>query len=146
MRILVIHGPNLHLLGEREPGVYGTTTLADVNAALEAKARELDVEVECIQHNGEGAIVHTIGERRRDVDGIVINPGAYTHTSVAIRDALTAGEMPAVEVHLSNVHAREEFRHHSYTAPVCVGVVCGFGLRSYLLGLTALVEHLRAPH
>lgn len=144
MRILVIHGPNLHLLGTREPDVYGATTLDDVNGALRDLAGTLGIEVDCVQHNSEGAIVQAIGEARDGVDGIVINPGAYTHTSVAIRDAIAGVGLPAVEVHLSNVHAREDFRRHSFIAPVCVGVVSGFGPGSYRVGLTALVEHLQA--
>lgn len=143
MRILVIHGPNLQLLGEREPEVYGTTTLADIDAALGDHAAQLGVDIECVQHNSEGAIVQTISDRRRDVDGIILNPGAYTHTSVAIRDAIAGVGIPTVETHLSNVHAREPFRRHSYVSPVCIGVICGFGLRSYLLALAGLVEHLR---
>ncbi len=144
MRILVIHGPNLHLLGTREPEVYGATTLEEVDAAIRERAAALGVEVDCAQHNSEGAIVQAIGEAREAAAGLLINPGAYTHTSVAIRDAISGTGMPAVEVHLSNVHAREEFRRQSYIAPVCIGVVAGFGAASYLLGLTGLVEHLRA--
>ena len=143
MRILVIHGPNLQLLGTREPDVYGSTTLEDINGMLAVRAAELGIDVECVQHNAEGSIVQAIADARDGVDGILINPGAYTHTSVAIRDAISAVAIPTVETHLSNVHAREEFRRHSHIAPVCIGVVTGFGPRSYLHGLQALVDHVR---
>lgn len=147
MRILVIHGPNLDLLGTREPGVYGTTTLAEIDAALLALAQELHVNLETVQSACEGEIVRAIGQaRRQGVDGILINPAAYTHTSIAIRDAVAAVGLPTVEVHLSNVHAREPFRRHSRLAPVALGVVAGFGASSYLLGLRGLVEHLRLGH
>lgn len=136
-RVLVIHGPNLNLLGQREPGIYGALTLAQVNAELEKLARELQVEVEFFQSNHEGSIVEAIQGAFGRVDAIVINPAAYTHTSVAIRDALLAVSLPTVEVHLSNVHKREEFRHRSLVADVAVGQVAGFGLHSYLLGLRA---------
>ena len=144
MKILVIHGPNLNLLGVREPGVYGSERLETVNAAIRALAGDLGVEVETVQSNHEGAILDAIHAARTQADGILINPGAFTHTSIAIRDALTAVGLPAVEVHLSNVHAREAFRHHSVTAPVCVGTLAGFGRNSYLLGLRGLVEHIKS--
>ncbi|HPA44277.1 MAG TPA: type II 3-dehydroquinate dehydratase [bacterium] len=140
MRILVVHGPNLDLLGRREPETYGTTTLEEINRSLETLATELDVELEIAQHASEGAIVRTIGEALDRFDGILINPAAYTHTSVAIRDAVAAVGIPTVEVHLSNIHRREEFRHHSFIAGVAAGQISGFGVQSYLLGLRALVS------
>ncbi len=140
--ILVIHGPNLNLLGTREPEVYGTTTLGDINARLETLARELHVAVRCEQSNHEGEIVTRIQEAAAWADGLVINAGAYTHTSIAIPDAIQGVRLPAVEVHLSNVFARESFRHHSHLSRVCVGQICGFGANSYLLGLRAMVEFL----
>lgn len=141
-RILVLHGPNLNLLGTREPGVYGAATLQEINQALMALADELSLELRILQSNCEGALVDAIQGGREDCSGILINPAAYTHTSVAIRDAIAATALPAVEVHLSNVHAREAFRSHSYIAPVAVGQICGFGANSYLLGLRALAERL----
>ena len=143
MRVLVLHGPNLNLLGTREPGVYGKTTLGAIDRMLGALARELAVTLEARQSNIEGELVTLLQQASGRVDGIVINPAAYTHTSVAIRDAITAVGLPTVEVHLSNVHAREDFRQRSLTAGVCVGVVAGFGAESYALGLRALVAHLR---
>lgn len=141
-RIQIIHGPNLNMLGLREPGIYGTQTLASINAMLAAEAEALGVFVEDFQSNSEGALVDCIQATFGQKDGIVINPGAYTHTSVALRDAIAAVGLPTVEVHLSNIHKREEFRHHSYIAPVAVGQICGFGAESYRLGLRALVQHL----
>ena len=141
-RILVLHGPNLNLLGTREPGVYGCTTLEGIDAALAALARELGVELRTLQSNSEGALVDAIQGALADCDAILINPAAYTHTSVAIRDAVAATALPTVEVHLSNIHARETFRTHSYLAPIALGQICGFGPDSYLLGLRALVSQL----
>jgi len=143
MRVLVLHGPNLNLLGTREPGVYGKTTLGAIDRMLGALARELEVTLEARQSNVEGELVTLVQQASGSVDGIVINPAAYTHTSVAIRDAIAAVGLPTVEVHLSNVHAREDFRQRSLTAGVCIGVVTGFGAESYALGLRALVAHLR---
>ena len=144
IKILLIHGPNLNLLGEREPDVYGETTLAEVNGRLTALAREHGAELKVIQSNGEGEIIDAIQDARTWAAGLIINPGAYTHYSLAIRDALAAVRIPAVEVHISNVFAREEFRHRSVIAPVCIGSVCGFGGRSYELGLTGLLEHIKS--
>jgi len=142
VRIAVVHGPNLNLLGTREPEVYGPATLADVNAALTALAGHLGVEVEFFQSNSEGGLVDHVQAVAPRVDGLVVNAGAYTHTSVALRDALVGVARPFVEVHLSNVFAREEFRHRSYLADRAVGVVSGFGIDSYLLGLRGLVGYL----
>jgi 3-dehydroquinate dehydratase-2 len=136
--ILVIHGPNLDLLGKREPGIYGTQTLPDIDAALRVRVREMGGLVDIFQSPHEGEIVERIGEALGQYDGIIINPAAYTHTSIAIRDAISAVGLPTIEVHLSNIHAREEFRKHSFIAPVCVGQISGFGARSYFLALTAL--------
>ena len=138
--ILILHGPNLNLLGTREPGVYGNWTLEYINQALKSKAAELGVQVRCFQSNHEGALIDALHEARDWADGVVFNPGAYTHTSVALRDAISAIEIPVVEVHLSNVYAREQFRHKSLLAPVCLGKITGFGWRSYLLGLQALAD------
>lgn len=143
MRIAAVHGPNLNLLGQREPEVYGAHTLDDVNAALAAAAAELGVEVEWHQDNHEGGLVDFVQQAAARVDGFVVNAGAYTHTSIALRDALAGVARPYVEVHISNVFARERFRHRSYLAGTAVGVVSGFGLHSYTLGLRALVGHLR---
>ena len=142
MRILVLHGPNLNLLGAREPAVYGATTLAEIDASLAALAAELGVAIETSQSNHEGVLVDSIQAAR--ADGILINPGGYTHTSVAIRDALTAVGIPFVEVHLSNIHAREPFRRQSLFSDVAIAQVAGFGAQSYTVALRGLVESLRA--
>lgn len=142
-RILVIHGPNLNLLGTREPAVYGSSTLAEIDASLRHLADELGVEIEVMQSNHEGAIIDAIHGARGRCAGILINPGAFTHYSIAIRDAIAAIELPVVEVHLSNTQKREEFRHRSVIAPVAVGTIAGFGPDSYALGLRALARLVR---
>ena len=143
MKILLINGPNLQLLGVREPGIYGGDTLPEIVVRVRKAAEEAGYELTDFQSNHEGVIVDRIGSARADgFVGIIMNPAAYTHTSVAIRDALAAVKLPAVEVHLSNIHAREEFRHTSLTAPMCIGVVAGFGADSYLLALRGLIAHL----
>ncbi len=134
-KVLVIHGPNLNLLGVREPKVYGSHSLAEIDTMIRQEAAALDVEVRTVQSNHEGAIVEAIHKALDWAQIIIINPAAYTHTSVAIRDALAAVRLPAIEVHLSNVHAREEFRQRSLTAPVCAGVISGFGAHGYLAAL-----------
>ncbi|NQU95822.1 MAG: type II 3-dehydroquinate dehydratase [Candidatus Omnitrophica bacterium] len=143
-KILVIHGPNLNLLGTREPDVYGKVTIGEINSDLKKAAKSRGVEIEIKQSNHEGEIVDLIGKAPADKTGaILINPAAYTHTSVAIRDAIAASRVPAVEVHLSNIYAREEFRHTSLIAPVAKGQVSGFGKTSYLLGLEAAIELIK---
>lgn len=141
--ILVLHGPNLNLLGRREPSIYGASTLEDIDHLLIARAKQLSVQVVAKQSNHEGEIVTAIHHALDQQQGILINAGAYTHTSVAIRDAIAAVAIPTVEVHLSNIYRREEFRHHSWIAAVAIGQISGFGVQSYLLGLEALVSHLR---
>ncbi len=143
LKIAVVHGPNLNLLGTREPSTYGRATLADIDRELVALGRQENTEVACAQANGEGELVALIQSLGATHDGLVLNPAAYTHTSVAIRDAVLAVGKPAVEVHLSNVHAREPFRHHSFLADIVVGRVMGFGAHSYRLGLLGLLAHLR---
>jgi len=142
MKILVLNGPNLNLLGRREPDIYGRTSLDDILRQVKARARKLGAKVVAFQSNEEGALVTRIGKSAGKVAGIIFNPAAYTHTSVALRDALLASKVPCVEVHLSNIHAREEFRHKSLTAAACIGQISGFGSQSYVLALEALVDYL----
>jgi 3-dehydroquinate dehydratase-2 len=140
MKILILHGPNLNLLGVREPGVYGSVGLDEINQRLTEWGQKLDVEVKCFQSNHEGALIDALHDARNWAAGVVLNPGGYTHTSVALRDAVAGIGIPVVEVHLSNIDAREEFRHKSLISAVCRGKISGFGWRSYLLGLQALVD------
>lgn len=142
MKILILNGPNLNLLGTREPEKYGNQTLSDVENFVKEEASKLNVEVDFYQSNIEGELVDKIQEAKGNYDGIVMNPAAYTHTSVAIRDALLAVQVPTIEVHISNIHTREEFRKTSLTAPACIGQLTGFGINSYKLGLIALVDYL----
>ena len=143
LSILVLHGPNLNLLGRREPGIYGSVSLDAINHLLEQEGQKLTAKVFALQSNHEGVLVDTIHDALGHHQGILINAGAYTHTSVALRDALAGVALPTVEVHLSNIYQREAFRHHSYIAPVAIGQISGFGAESYRLGLQALVHHLR---
>ena len=143
MKILVLHGPNLNLLGSREPEIYGLLALADINARLAELGKELETEVVCKQSNHEGELIDILHDARTWASGVIFNPGAYTHTSIALRDAISSTELPVIEVHLSNVYAREEFRHISMISAVCKGKIVGFGWRSYMLGLQALVNLLK---
>ncbi|MEZ5606678.1 MAG: type II 3-dehydroquinate dehydratase [Burkholderiaceae bacterium] len=145
MQLLVLHGVNLNMFGQRDPAHYGTATLADIDTALQRLGTELGANVECFQSNHEGVLCERIHQAHRDaVEGVLINAGAWTHTSIAIRDALAILRCPIVEVHMSNIHAREPFRHRSFIAPIAAGQVCGFGVDSYLLGLRALVGQAQA--
>jgi 3-dehydroquinate dehydratase-2 len=139
-RLLVLHGPNLNLLGSREPEVYGSITLAQIDERLLAEASRRGVDLRCVQSNHEGVLVDEIQGARGSTMGIIINPGAYGHTSIAIRDAIAAVNIPVVEVHISNVHAREQFRHHLVLSPVCRGVIAGLGWRGYLHALDSLLD------
>lgn len=140
--ILVLNGPNLNLLGQRQPEIYGTTTLADIEALCRATAARLGIDLIFHQDNSEAALIEHIHAARGAQDGIILNAGAYTHTSIALMDAISSAEVPTIELHLSNIHAREEFRHHSYIAKVAVGVICGFGAKGYELAIEAMVAHL----
>lgn len=144
LNILVLHGPNLNLLGQREPGIYGKATLDDINQLLEQEAGSLGAKIVAKQSNHEGVLVDAIHAALDHHQGLLINAGAYTHTSVAIRDAIAAVKIPTVEVHLSNIYTREPFRHHSYIAPVAIGQISGFGADSYCLGVKALINYLRS--
>lgn len=148
--ILVLNGPNLNLLGQREPAQYGTTTLADVERLCIETGKRLGFEVNCLQSNHEGVLIDAIHEAGRGVKqgtvlGVVMNPGAYTHTSIALHDAIKGAEVPLIEIHISNVHAREEFRHHSYVSPAAVGIVVGFGVDGYVLAIEGLVRKFHKP-
>jgi 3-dehydroquinate dehydratase-2 len=144
MKILILHGPNLNLLGTREPEIYGSLTLDDINAKLIEQGKELGAEIKCAQSNHEGALIDALHDARTWANGVVFNPGGYTHTSIALRDAISAIEIPVIEVHLSNVYAREDFRHVSMVSAVCKGKVVGFGWRSYELGLRGLVDIIKS--
>lgn len=146
LRLLVLHGPNLNLLGTREPSVYGQVSLSDIDKSITRRSGELGIAVQTKQSNNEGELVTWIQNARGHFDGIIINPAAYTHTSIAIRDAIAAVALPTVEVHLSNIHQREEFRHHSFVAGVAIGQIAGFGPTGYLLALEALTAHLGAKN
>lgn len=143
IKILLLNGPNLNLLGLREPGIYGSKTLQDLEFLLSEETSKLGVALNSFQSNHEGSLIDAIHDARESHHGIVINPGAFTHTSVALRDAIAAVNIPTVEVHLSNIHQRESFRHNSYIAPVAIGQISGFGIDSYRLGLHALVRYLK---
>jgi 3-dehydroquinate dehydratase-2 len=140
---LTIHGPNLNLLGHRQPEIYGSESLSNIDKLLQSEARSLDVQIDAFQSNSEGALIDRIHSALGVHHGILINAGAYTHTSIAIRDAIASVNLPTVEVHLSNIYQREPFRHHSYIAPIAIGQISGFGADSYRLGLHALVAYLR---
>ncbi|KZY38336.1 3-dehydroquinate dehydratase [Roseovarius sp. HI0049] len=142
--ILILNGPNLNLLGQRQPEVYGATTLAQIEETCRAKARDMGLGLDFMQSNSEGALVDAIHAARGTHDGLILNAGAYTHTSIALMDAISSVELPTIELHLSNVHAREEFRHISYIARVAVGVICGFGPAGYELAIDAMIRHLEA--
>jgi 3-dehydroquinate dehydratase II len=141
-KVIVIHGPNINLLGKREPEIYGSTTFENINKIIKLFAEQNNIKVEIYQSNSEGEIINYI-QQHSDFDGLVINPAAYTHTSIAISDAIKAVNIPAVEVHISNIHSREAFRKNSFIAPVCIGQISGFGNYSYILGLSALINYLK---
>ncbi len=141
--ILLINGPNLNMLGVREPSIYGKETLQDIEKACVQKGTSHDLDVVCVQHNSEGALIDEIQAARGKHSAIIINPGGYTHTSVALHDALAATDLPVFEVHLSNIHKREAFRHHSYVSPLAVGVICGLGSMGYLFAIEAVAAHLQ---
>ena len=143
LNVLVLHGPNLNLLGTREPDVYGTDTLADIDSQLTTLAEELKITIHIKQSNSEEVLIEALHSSREWANGVLFNPGAFTHTSVALRDAIAAIDIPVVEVHLSNIHARESFRRESLLAPVCIGSISGFGTKSYMLGLQALKTHMK---
>ncbi len=140
--VLILNGPNLNLLGTRQPEVYGSTTLADIEALCEARAKKLGIDIAFAQSNHEGALVDMLHAARGVHDGVILNAGAYTHTSVALMDAISSVMLPVIELHLSNIHAREAFRQHSYIAPVAIGQICGFGAAGYPLAMEAMVSHL----
>lgn len=144
MKILILHGPNLNLLGTREPEVYGSMTLENINEKMITLGKELNAEIKCSQSNHEGALIDALHDARTWANGVVFNPGGYTHTSIALRDAISAIQIPVIEVHLSNVYAREEFRHTSFVSAVCKGKVTGFGWRSYELGLRGLIDIIKS--
>ena len=141
--VLILNGPNLNLLGTRQPEVYGTTTLADIETLCTTHAQDIGMGLSFLQSNHEGLLVDAIHDARGTHDGIILNAGAYTHTSIALMDAIASVELPAIELHLSNVHAREEFRHKSYIANVCIGIICGFGAHGYTLAMDAMKSHLK---
>ncbi|MFY0595731.1 MAG: type II 3-dehydroquinate dehydratase [Cognatishimia sp.] len=141
--ILVLNGPNLNLLGTRQPEVYGSTTLQDIEDLCEAQGKALGVGIVCKQSNHEGELIDAIHDAKGDHDGIVLNAGAYTHTSIALMDAISSVSLPVIELHLSNIHAREEFRHKSFIAPVAIGQICGFGAAGYRMAIEAMVDHVR---
>ncbi len=142
MKILLLNGPNLNMLGTREPEKYGNKTLSDIETYLSALAKQNNVELECKQSNHEGVLVEEIQNSKGNFDGVILNAGGYTHTSVALRDAIASVDVPVVEIHLTNIHAREEFRHNSLISPVCIGQICGFGAYSYDLGFQAIMNYL----
>ena len=142
LNVLVLHGPNLNLLGTREPDVYGNDTLADIDSQLTALAEELKITIRIKQSNSEEVLIESLHSSREWANGVLFNPGAFTHTSVALRDAIAAIDIPVVEIHLSNIHARESFRRESLLAPVCLGSISGFGSQSYMLGLRSLIKHM----
>jgi len=141
--ILVLNGPNLNLLGTRQPEVYGSTTLQDIEDLCEAQGKALGVGIVCKQSNHEGELIDAIHDAKGDHDGIVLNAGAYTHTSIALMDAISSVSLPVIELHLSNIHAREDFRHKSFIAPVAIGQICGFGAAGYRMAIEAMVDHIR---